>query len=239
MRTMSFFVLSMLSMLSGCGTEGDGTITVTAYGESFIEDGIPAAEVDDGWTIDFARFEVGIRDVSVAGARLLGPITVDLSRSSSAKGHELGSKRAPEGAYTGSAFTIVRVEVDGMATKDAVTKTFNWVFDKATRYAQCETTTETSDNGRTTFQITVHADHLFGDSLVADQPRILFQALADADTDDDGSITQAELVTADIGAYDPGNDDGVDDLWAWLEAQTRTLGHVDGEGHCQATAASD
>ncbi len=48
-------------------------------------------------------------------------------------------------------------------------------------------------------------------------------------------LTRAELEAAGIGAYDPGNAD-VDDLWAWLVAQSATLGHVDGEGHCDAAA---
>jgi hypothetical protein len=85
------------------------------------------------------------------------------------------------------------------------------------------------------FQITVHADHLFYDSLVSEEPQLLFQPLADADADQDGDITTEELGATDIGAYDPGNED-LDDLWSFLMAQSRTLGHVDGEGHCQASA---
>lgn len=87
------------------------------------------------------------------------------------------------------------------------------------------------------FQITVHADHLFSDSLVSSEPKVLFQPLADADSDGDGALSEAELVAADVGAYDPGSEDGIDDLWAWLGAQVRTLGHVDGEGHCTAGPA--
>ena len=147
---------------------------------------------------------------------------------------------SPDGDHTGASFTITRVEVEGTATKGADTKSFSWVFDEPTRYVECETTTAVSDGGSATFQITVHADHLLYDSLVSEEPQVLFQALADADADADadGNITQAELAATDIGAYDPGSEDGVDDLWAWLVAQTRTLGHVDGEGHCRATPAN-
>lgn len=35
-------------LLAACG-DGEDTVRVTAYGESFIEDGIPASEMDDGW----------------------------------------------------------------------------------------------------------------------------------------------------------------------------------------------
>lgn len=238
MRIASIYLLSNLLLLSACGTDGEGTVTVTAYGESFIEDGIPATEVGDGWAVDFSRFEASIRDVTVAGTPIEVPATIDLSASSSGTGHELGSALVGAGEHTGASFTIARVEVVGTATKGATTKSFNWVFDQPTRYEECETTTTVTDGGSATFQITVHADHLLYDSLVSSEPQVLFQALADADADGDGVITQSELAAKDIGAYDPGSEDGVDDLWAWLNAQTRTLGHVDGEGHCHAVPAN-
>lgn len=237
-RTRTAALLPTLILLASCGTDGEGTVTVTAYGESFIEDGIPASEVGDGWAVTFSRFDVSIEDVTVAGADISVPATIDLSESSSGEGHELGSALVPEGEYTGASFTITRVEVDGSATKGTETKSFSWVFDEATRYTECETTTSVSDGGSATFQITVHADHLLYDSLVSEEPQLLFQALADADADTDGIITQAELAAADIGGYDPGSEGGVDDLWAWLVAQTRTLGHVDGEGHCRSAPAN-
>lgn len=212
-------------------------LSVIAYGESFIEEGIPASEVGDGWAVDFTRFEVRIEDVSVGGVAVSVAESVDLSEESSGSGHELGSEVVPVGDHTSSSFIITRVEVDGTATKDDETKSFSWVFDDATRYTDCETTTSIVDGESATFQITVHADHLFYDSLVASDPELLFQGLADADSNADGDITQAELEATDIGAYDPGSEDGVDDLWSWLIAQTRTLGHVDGEGHCRATPA--
>lgn len=220
-------------LLSACA--GEGTVNVSAYGESFIEDGITADDVDDGWAIDFTHFKVSVRDVTVADAAIAVKKTVDLAASSKGKGHVLGSARVAADDYTDGRFTLTRVEVEGAAHKGSVTKTFDWVFDDATRYHECETTTRIPADGEGTFQITVHADHLFYDSLVSETPRLLFQPLADADADGDEAITQDELAATDIGAYDPGSEDGVDDLWTWLVAQTRTLGHVDGEGHCHAT----
>ena len=82
--------------------------------------------------------------------------------------------------------------------------------------------------------MTVHADHLFYDSLVSEEPELRFDALAAADTDMNDQITEAELAAAGVGSYDVGNED-VDDLWSWLVAHSRTLGHVDGEGHCDAS----
>ena len=90
-RTPTVALLPALILVAACGTEGEGTVAVTAYGESFIEDGIPASEVGDGWAVDFSRFDVSIEDVTVAGADITVPGSVDLSESSSGEGHELGS----------------------------------------------------------------------------------------------------------------------------------------------------
>jgi hypothetical protein len=231
----ALFICSSL-VLMACGgddSQGKGTVQVTAYGESFIEDGIPASAVSDGWVVDFDRFDVTIRDVRVGGLTLAGPVEVDLSTPSDGEGHELGALTVRAGDHDGSSFTIQSVAIEGTATTAADAKTFAWALDAATEYRHCETTTRVRPDGTATFQITIHADHLLYDSLVSSEPGVLFQALADADADGDGVIDEAELGVADIGAYDPGNED-IDDLWAWLVAQSRTLGHVDGEGHCDA-----
>lgn len=229
--------LAVMALTLTCGSNnGEGTLTIKAYGESFIELGLPATAVDDGWAIEFERFVVHVDDVNVAHTSIDVANKVDLAKSSSGKGHELGSTLVAEGAHANGAYTLSKVEVKGSATKGEQEKTFEWVFDDPTRYEECETTTKVTDGGEATFEITVHADHLFYDSLVSDEPKVLFQALADADSDGDGKVTQQELLNTDIGDYDPGSDDGINDLWAWLSAQTRTLGHVDGEGHCHAKA---
>ncbi|MBC7793727.1 MAG: hypothetical protein H7Z43_08460, partial [Clostridia bacterium] len=68
----------MIIVLSACGDDdGRGTVVVTAYGESFIEDGISADEVADGWAVSFSRFEVALRDVAVAGATISAPSAVE------------------------------------------------------------------------------------------------------------------------------------------------------------------
>lgn len=225
-------------LLCACGgddDDGTGTVSVRAYGESFIEDGVPADEMNDGWTVEFSRFDVTLRDIVVAGVALDDPDPVDLSIGSDGDGHELGTVSAAAREHAEPTFTIARAEVEGSAELDGERKTFSWVFDSPTRYERCETTTAVRKDQPATFQITVHADHLFYDSLVSEEPQLLFQPLADADEDEDGEITEAELAARDIGGYDPGNED-IDDLWSWLVAQQRTLGHVDGEGHCEAAA---
>lgn len=229
--TLALLAIPCLN-LACSSTDGEGTVTVTAYGESFIEEGIPASEMSDGWKIDFERFDVTIEDVKLGGEELSDIESVDLSKGSSGEGHELGILLVSEGDHTDSSFSITHVDVEGQAMKGDVTKTFHWIFDQLTAYGECETTTSVADGGSTTFQITVHADHLFYDSLVAEEPDLLFGPLAKADENDDGKITEEELSSADIGPYDRGSDDDIDNLWAFLNGQAKTLGHVDGEGHC-------
>jgi hypothetical protein len=227
----SLLLIGML--LLACG-EGEGSLRVSAYGESFIENGIPADAMNDGWAVSFDRFGVALADVRVATVAIEVPGEIDLSLASDGGGHELGSAAVNEGSYGDARFTLERLELAGAATRGKETKRFAWRLDVPTAYDACETRTIVPDGGVGTFQITIHADHLFYDSLVAEEPQVLFQALADADADADDELTQAELSARSIGAYDAGSEGGVENLWEWLLAAARTVGHVDGEGHCEA-----
>lgn len=225
-----------VALLSGCGGEGEGDVTVTVYGEEFIEVGIPADEMADGWAVDFERFVVGIEKIAVGGVEMTAPDPIDISVATGGAGHPIATAAVPVGAHSGSRYRITEVSLAGSATKDGVTKTFDWSFDEPTDYSACETTTLVEEGETATFEITVHADHFFYDSLVAEEPQVVFQALADADADADGIIARTELEASDLGAYDAGSGGDVQNLWAFLVAQSRSLGHVDGEGHCDARA---
>ena len=199
-------------LVVACGDDGgEGQVTVTAYGESFIEEGIPAEAMKDGWAVTFESFVVTLNDIEVAGVGVADPDPVDLSVPSQGRGHELATVTVPAGVHGDAGFTIARIELQGSATKAGSSRTFDWVLDSPTRYTRCDTKTEVVAGAKATFQVTVHADHLFYDSLVSQEPALLFGALADADTDTDGKLAQSELAAADIGAYDPGNED-MDDL---------------------------
>jgi hypothetical protein len=215
-----------------CGVDnaGSGSVEVRVYGEEFVEEGIPAEEVDDGWAVQFDRFEVTIEELSLGGTKVPTFDPVDLTRPSDGEGHLLSRLELPVGRYVEPGFTIAKVHVVGSAQKGADTLTFDWTFDEPTHYHACETSTEVTRGDVSVFEITVHADHLLYDSLVSEAPSLVFQPLADADTGD-GVITREELAQTDIGFLDRGNLP-IDDLWSWLTAQVATLGHVDGEGHC-------
>jgi hypothetical protein len=229
--------LALLALALPACTAGEGEVVITTYGEAFVEDGIPASALDDGWAIAFDRFAVTVREAAIGGRALAPAAPVDLAVASAGRGHRLGALVVEAGTHADARFTLARLEVSGAASRGPETRRFAWVFDDETRYSACETVTGVEAGGEATFQITVHADHLFADSLVAASPRLLFQPLADADADGDGEVTATELGARGLGAYDPGSEGGIEDLWRWLEAQARAVGHADGEAHCRAAPA--
>lgn len=241
MRCSTLQSLSMATLASalvgtlagGCGFGEVGEIVVTAYGESFIESGISEDDMIDGWEVTFQRFDVTIRDVAIATVPVSVPNVVSLAVPSSGKGHAIGSVKAPAGDHTDATFTISRVQVEGTATDGGETKAFHWDFRTSTTYTDCDATITVKPGESSRLEITIRADRLFYDSLVDEEPFLTFQTLADADENVDGVITQGELRRTDIGSYDTGDRDDIEDLWAWMLAQSRTLGHVNREHHCR------
>lgn len=69
--------MALAAMILGCGdgATGTGTVTVSLWGEDYIDrdDGIPpasmgAAGFEDGWTVRFTKLLVNVGDVTVAAA---------------------------------------------------------------------------------------------------------------------------------------------------------------------------
>ena len=238
-----------------------GTYTVSIYGEAFIEEEIPAEEVMDGWSIDFTRFLIAVDSLSASGGSSVtveGAYVFDLTEGSGGAGHVVSSQEAPTGDYTSLTYRVGAVSaaeagagasmedvavmvdmgysvyVEGVATKGGDTKTFAWGFTTDTTYTNCETTAKVTEGAAGESQLTIHADHFFYDDLVSEEPNVAFDLIASADTDGDGQVTEAELRAVDIttqARYQVGSAD-ISDLWGFIEAQSRTLGHIDGEGHC-------
>ena len=242
----------------GCGGSGgnngggEGTVKTTVYGESFIEDGIPDDPEDgsvDGWEVNFDKFELIVEDVRIGGETVVAATTLDISGSTAGAGTTIGSVVTLDaGTHEHASFVFDQVRMEGSATKGGVTKTFSWLLDAPTEYTQCANETTVTDGDESTFQITVHADHIFWDSFIPPTSgdfAVRFQAMADADTngDNDGVITQAELEAVDrvaelssIGNFYNVGSATADTLWDYMLLQATTLGHVDGEGHCEAEA---
>ncbi len=151
------------------------------------------------------------------------------------------STAATAGNATAADVTLMRdggfsLYIAGKAERAGTVKTFAWGFATSTHYERCKSTAVIAAGGTATSQITVHGDHLFYDDLFSPTPNVTFDLFAAADADADGEVTRAELAATDIRAlanYQVGNLIEIKDLWRFIEQQTTTVGHIDGEGHCE------
>jgi hypothetical protein len=163
---MTALALAALPACSGDDGESDGsgTATFTAWGEEYIEEGIPAAEFADGWSVKFDQFLISLTGISVhdragRGSALEGNWLLDLTQPGP---HELGSLELTAKAWpwvgyaiepvtsstevhesaTGDDLELMEkgrysVYVSGTATLGEVTKTFAWGFTNGTEYSDC------------------------------------------------------------------------------------------------------
>jgi hypothetical protein len=142
------------------------------------------------------------------------------------------------------------VYVEGTARNRDLTKNFAWGFDKPTRYTACKGEEDgveregvvVKNNAEVDVQITIHGDHPFYDRLQespnpAVETSLRFDALAEADADDDGEVTLVELDDAviDVTRYDPSPFE-VTTYGEFVGELIRTIGHYRGEGECSVSA---
>ncbi len=261
---------------AGCSAGGGtGDVAVRIWGEEYIEQGIPAAAFEDGWSARFDKFIVAVSGVRLRGAagevgRLDGTTVFDLVAPGP---HEVGMLRDVEAVtHDDFGYSIVAapgdaaghasvsdadlawmndngyaIHVEGSFGDGSVDKRFRWSFSTPAHYARCIDVGGSQEvsgvvvtaGGVAEAQLTIHGDHLFYDDLLSSDAVLRGANLAMADADDDGEVTQAELsalplanIPGDQGPYGVAASD-VDDLGGYLEAATRTLGHFNGEGHCE------
>jgi hypothetical protein len=243
--------------------EGSGTLKVELWGEDYIESGIPADEFADGWAIAYDRFLVNLGGLTVAeegGTPVVAdPVYRIWDLASFDGARVLAEAAVPAADYVHTAYSVaaataasvagnaaesdvqrmkaggLSVLVEGHATKGDRTVAFSWAFTTGTTYDPCHSGGKVADGGTATIQVTVHGDHLFYDDAASEDPSLRFETLADADADADGTVTSAELAAVQIAPldhYGVGSLD-IDNLWEYLSHMTTTLGHIDGEGHCE------
>ena len=183
----------------------------------------------------------------------------DLSIPSGGSGYQLATVEARAGAFSSVTFEVAgqsdataanaasadvemmnqngyAIYVSGTAVLGAATKTFQLGFTDSTKYADCHGTTELEPDGEATTELTIHADHLFYDDYTANDPGLAFDVFAGADDngDGDGVITWEEMEAVDITGLDGYESEGkAADLRAYVELLASSLGHVDGEPHCE------
>lgn len=258
-RTPIAAALATTLVLVGCGAGKDGpkngTLDVRIYGEDFIEEGIPEDVFADGWRISWDRFLVALDGVETPDEADTGRYLFDLTAESGGAGNkvatltsasgmaELAYRIGPGDAATGGnaddMIAMMEAEgwsiyVSGTATNGPLNLGFAWGFSSETEYAECEVAEEVLENETLRTLITIHSDHLFYDDLEEEEPDVRFDLVATADTDMDLIISADELRAVDITAdenYQVGSRD-IDNLYDFIEAQSQTVGHIDGEGHC-------
>ncbi|MBN1608640.1 MAG: hypothetical protein JW940_18570 [Polyangiaceae bacterium] len=142
------------------------------------------------------------------------------------------------------------VHVEGVATSpDGVNKSFSWSFSPATLFQSCHGEQDgkevegvlVTNGGTQEVELTVHGDHFFYDDLQSEEGAPRFQAIADADANDDGEVTLEELdrvplytIPAQKGSYGTGALGNVDTLGQYERTLARTIGHYRGEGSCNS-----
>jgi len=220
--------------VDGWGVEFDTfLITVGQISVSRDESIPPILEVADQIVFDLARPSDGYGYLvdELSGVDTAAYAHVDYNVTPATAGASAGNaSQAQVDSMVQSGWSIY---MEGIATRGEDVKTFRWGFRTATDYLGCESTASVAPDGIGAVELTIHADHLFYNSLISTDPDVSFDLIASAD-DGDGEITADELAAVDITAltdYQVGDAD-VTSLWGFLEAQTHTMGHIDGEGHC-------
>lgn len=155
--------LGMVSCLSACG--GTGRLSLTAWGEEYIEEEIPAAEFEDGYTVRFTKFLVVVNEFQLAtktgetGPRQAKPALIDVHKPGPVELERFDDVPAQKwdsvswaimpsadavavGEVSGDDVTRMKTEgyslyVEGNVSKGAVSKTFAWGFKTDTRYSEC------------------------------------------------------------------------------------------------------
>lgn len=149
--------------LSACGASG--TARFTAWGEEYIEDGLPASDFEDGWRVKYEKFLVVIGEITLAhrGGKPVatqpvpkvfdlvkkGPVEVEtFGELPPARYEKVGYAIAPSSqavagnADAADATALVAagrsLYLEGTATKGPVTKRFKWGFSTNTRLEDCQ-----------------------------------------------------------------------------------------------------
>ena len=255
-------VLGLAASCEEGGGGGEGTLAVEIWGEDFIETGIPSAVFSDGWSVTFGRFLVAVDAIGAARGEAAADLTDDEQRvfdlvrpgptpiltrvvpagRFDSTTYRIGPAQPAAAAGNASAADLDRMRtggwsvwVEGTATHGAEAKTFAWGFTTATTYHHCRSEADLHEGAAATVQLTIHGDHLFYDDLFSSDPDVTFEVLAQADADGDDEVTEDELAAFDIRAlpdYGTGST-GIDNLLDFVAHLTGTLGHIDGEGHCE------
>jgi hypothetical protein len=253
--------LLLVAAVAACqADDAEATLHVSIYGEALIEEGIGPETFVDGWAVSFSTFLVAVSDISTGGTHDEDAYLLSLTTPSMGEGHavtellvpagtdHLEYRIGPQSGFSGGnagpdaeakmVADGASIHVEGRATRGTETVDFVWTFGTDTTYAQCELAEAPAADTEGSAQLTIHADHLFYDDLDSEEPNVAFDLPASGDADGDGMLTIAELGAVDITGqtrYQVGSRN-ITNLAGFIAAQSMTMGHIDGEGHCESGA---
>ena len=160
--------VALTIVLAGCGDadEGTGNVGFSTWGEEYIEEGIPADDVEDAWAIHYDKFLVNIGHVVVAddgGAKVAEmPGSKLFDHTKAGVKAVTAFSNLPARAYTHVSYEIAPATeqaetanvsdadkalmitngysayVEAMANKGGVTKKYAWGFTTTTLYDRCQ-----------------------------------------------------------------------------------------------------
>ncbi len=227
----------LIWMMAACAP---GQWAAELWGEEYAVDGIPAAEFEDGCSAAFTTFEAGVTEAALldAGGDAVASLGADRFELTQGPPLSMGEAEVPMGNYDTARFALGPQDGPSLAVVGTLscgedTVALDWTFETERTYLCALDGLDVGQGGLT--QLTIHADHLFYDALEDPEAGLRGQAIVDADSDGDGAVSAEELSAVDLPTlgYSVGQQSEVLDLWAFLQAQTRSVGHVDGEGHCE------
>jgi hypothetical protein len=136
------------------------------------------------------------------------------------------------------------IYVEGTASKTGVPDVrIRWGFTNRTDFTACHDASNQAGiavptSGTAPLQITIHGDHLYYDDLENPEARTRFDAIAAADRDGDHEVTLDELAMVQLTSlpmmqYGSGPVPNIRTLRDFITYLSSTVGHFNGEGHCQ------
>lgn len=214
--------------------DSDGTVAATMEGSRLVDNVVKGKK-------ELATFpELEARAYDSVGYQI---------KPATATSELVGATEADRAMMVTNGYSVfIRASATKTSTAGVmITKRLELGFETGTQYSSCLQAVESgqpiqgivvTEGGTDVSELTTHGDHFFYDRLKASpdpavETQLRFQEKADADANDDGDITQAELdaVAIDVRKYDPSGLDAPN-LGAFVGQLVRTVGHFRGEGEC-------
>jgi len=232
-------LIAILPLSVACG--GEGRWAVETWGEEYIEQEMPAEIFADGCSVVYDRFEVNLSEISLldGDSAVVGEVPGGTFDMTTPGPQAVGEVEVPATFYSTARFVLspgagAAVRASGTLSCGGSDATFDWSFQTSTTYLCEPADLSVPKSGSATTELTIHGDHLFYDGLEDPDAAVRGQAIFDADADADGQVTLDELAAVPVAplGYTVGQASEVEHLGDFVAALTRSLGHVDGEGHC-------